>query len=232
MNSNVIEMNRGREPKEVVEDTLKTLCATYTHKMSPALLMGWNIGLEDVPDKYILEGLKWTLKNWEGSFMPKVGEFVKICRDLRKKRQIRKQIEQKIDNQYDGGEPMSRDEAKEMYSMLQKLANAQRMREALGDIGKKKEEPRTERLQVYEYYDRYAGNFYYLCKGHAQSEFFRSECRRLYGVSVMSIKHKHKRAEDVKVRDEKGDVESIYSAYSNCQNNDMRAEPITLGYCR
>lgn len=242
MESNVIEMNRElremeswskkKEQREVVEDILGTLCLTFSHKMSPPLLVSWNIGLEGVPDQYVLEGLQWTLKNWEGSFMPKINEFVEICRDIRKKKRLAKEIEQKVDDQYDSGESLSREDAKKLFGMLNKLATSQHIKETLNSIGRTPGKVEPSKVQFYEYFDSLSHNFYYLCHGHIEPDFFKGECKKQYMSIPHTIKHLHRRPEVVKKKDEKGNVIGAYSSFTPCQEKDKGAKPVTVGYCR
>lgn len=68
---------------QIITDSLNTLCSNHRTEASKSLVAAWTIGLNDIEQDYIMKALEPSLHR-KSPFMPTVGEFRAICKQIKK----------------------------------------------------------------------------------------------------------------------------------------------------
>lgn len=199
------------------QDSIKNVLLTLTadHRMKPTknLLLAWEKGLYGIDVNILNKGLDTILQK-ERKFMPTVGEFRKVCEDLK----TQKIIDERRLTKEEPVVPLDKKEAKQAYQNITSKLKTQIT---------PNERPS---LLLYDYLDNDANIIRIQCKHHVDFELFKSQCILVHKRAPSKIYHKWQLWKKIVKTDPKGKLGRPYHAHVICDPHTKGAEPITVGY--
>lgn len=212
-------MSSDDEKYKAIRNALIMLCNSHSKKPTKQLFAAWILAIDFLTPEQIGEATIYCLRKRKDKYMPSTGQFIEISEQLEAEKAKQQRVTEEIEenNKYITHNPVGVEKVAELASDIAKSMQS--------DKTKVHEPPE---LTIYEYLSATGRVKSYQAVGRHESDFFREQVFKTFGVRPNRIQHKSKIFEAVKPNEPKDS--RFYHTYRECSDYVPGSEIFTIGY--